>query len=226
LKPEEFPKPLHFVPQKSPRVLEPGKTTIDHRLAGGKGPYQFRLLAAAEGMQLDEKTGMLTIEPESLLAQGETYLANRYGANRFSGLAPVDALKNFCFDTMAEGTRLIGRKPQGVLLAIPIAIRGVDSESQSVSFHYYVFAEVPYANLVTRLKKLAESAPATVITTPLATGIPPQIPAASGSDDLKTEVINLRRKLETMEARLDMLTRELSALRRELNKPNGDSQPK
>lgn len=224
LKAEEFPKPMRFVPQKTARVLAQGKTTLEHQLAGGKGPYQYRLLAAVEGMQLDEKTGTLTIDPESLLAQGETYLANRYFTNRFSGLAPADALKNFCFESMADGTRMIGRKPQGVLLAIPIGIRGMDSESQAVNLHYYIFAEVPYARLVARLKKMTDSLPTAVPPVPGPAAANP--PAAGGTEDLKAEVASLRQKVETMQAQLDMVTRELSALRRDANKPAGESRGK
>ena len=168
------------------------------------------------------KTGVLTIEPATLLTQGETYLANSFAGNRFNGLAPADALKNFCFDTMTAGTQMIGRKPQGVLLAVPITIRGMDSESQAVTLRYYVFAEVPYAKLADRLKKMAETAAAATVSAPAGGGVSP--PAAGSPEDLKTEVVNLRRKVETLEARLDLVTRELSALRRDMTKPDDGSQ--
>lgn len=220
----DFPQPLRFQPEQTAFVIaSEGTTELKHQLTGGKPPCEFALMRAVEGIEIDEKTGTITIDSSVLIPEAES-LVVKYFANRaMSGLSPAESLRKHCFDTMAEATRLLGRKPKGVLLAIPVALRAVDSESQSAALQYYVFAEFPYARLQEKLQEAVEDPADRRATMNAGRGTMRNRPAKPEEDalnaaeqgDLRAELARLRQKIETLEARIDLLTRELFLSKRE-----------
>lgn len=208
LKPADFPSPLHFKRQQSAFALgAEGPTMLTHAVTGGKKPYEFSLEKTIPGMSIDAASGQVTVDGKQVVTSAHnTVLKNTALALQgHEGSSPAEQLRNYSRECIPAFTKLLGRKPTGVPFLTPVHVRVVDADGQSAQLRYNLFAEIPFQPLA---EKLATEGgrPSGV-----AKAADPETPAREPLPE-ESDITGLARKLESLEARLDLMTRELERL--------------
>lgn len=207
LKPTDFPQPMRITPRQPIFALEPkGPTRLKHAAQGGKAPFEFALEGSLPGASIDPASGTLTIESSVLLpkvqalllAEGMMYL------QRENQAAPVDGLRQYSVKSIEPFTKLVGRKPVGVPMAVPIRVRVTDADGRTDELQYSVFAEVPFKPVAEALEKRHSEAEEKK------GAKPPVLPNDTPRGN--ADAAELRRKIEALEARIDLMARELGRL--------------
>jgi Protein of unknown function (DUF1559) len=211
-------QPLRLAAHQSAFALdEKGKTILKHAARGGKLPYKFAIATPFDGMRMDEKSGDLTIDGPAMRAEALHGVAQAIVRGARPAESLLDTLEFKTIPAVERATLILGHKPAGTPAAIPIFVEVQDAESNSDSLQYYVLAEVSTPDLKQHLRQLdeerAKAAP------------PPSTDRASGNETKKSDagkpsddVADLKRRVEGLEERLDLVTRQLNEL---LKKPNG-----
>jgi hypothetical protein len=210
---------LSLTPKQSALHLSgQGTTTLSHEAKGGKGPYQFVVHSSLDGVSIDEKTGTVTLAEAALMEAAQKSVEQDLIRGTEPQMSYVDTYRNRAPSLIARGTEILGRKPTGYPVAIPIRVEVTDDEQASAVLQYFVIAELPSAPLIDRLKvlyeenkaKMAAAAPMPAGTS--ASGSAPGQGPANGDAEL-------RRKVEALEERIDNLTRQLNEVLRRLDGP-------
>jgi len=133
-----------FVPAQSGwTVAADEHTELQHTLQGAARPVKAELMVLAHGVSLDPTTTTVTVDGPSLMAGALETLALEFGTaeNPFAPgslqLQQYTALAGPYFE------RVVGRKPTGVPLLVPIGLQVTDANGAKMDFSYYVFLEVP-----------------------------------------------------------------------------------
>ncbi|MEX2186052.1 MAG: hypothetical protein WD875_04625 [Pirellulales bacterium] len=196
--------PLTFLPRQSALVIAPkDKTVLKHSAEGGQKPYKFAVLTSYDAITIDTETGDVTVDETAILDEAQRAMDNwviRTSGNQSS----VDKLRSLAPSLAARTEQILGRRPKGVPVAIPICVDVTDAASTTRRLQYFVLAECPSGEALARLGKRDGAKPKR-------NG--EQEPAAEGD-----EVVELRRRVESLEQRLDLITRQLNELlqRREM----------
>jgi hypothetical protein len=187
---------------------------LTHKVTGGKKPYEFTLLKSLPGMTVEPQSGAVTIDPAELIPKLESQVVE-HGREL---LAPTEEtnlaerLRGYSTQTANRFKKLVGRVPVGLPFAVPVQLRVTDADGQSDDLTYFVFAEIPEKPLVEKVeRRAAELLSKSAKPGPREGAINAGTPAKAGS-----EVESLRSKVESLEGRVDLMTRELSRLIRAL----------
>jgi hypothetical protein len=119
------------------------QTDLEHTLAGAARPVRAELTVLPHGVSVDPTTTTVTVDGPSLMAGALETLALKFGTaeNPFTPgslqLQQYTALAGPYFE------RVVGRKPTGVPLLVPIDLQVTDAKGAEMGFSYYVFLEVP-----------------------------------------------------------------------------------
>lgn len=209
---------LQFVPRQSTIELPAkGTTVLKHEVQGGKSPLKFSIATPLDGIRIDEKSGELTLDGAAIQSEAMRAIEQTVGKHndgqslleRF--LARVDSFS-------ARGTEILGRKPNGTPVAVPVRVEVQDADVNTDNLQYFVIAEVPNAEINKRLRKLDDDRIKSAPIRPQVIG--DEVPAvqkklAAKSND---EVGELRRRVDSLEQRLDLITRQLNKALEELDR--------
>lgn len=210
--------PLRLAAHQSALVLDDkGKTILKHAAQGGKPPYKFTIATPFEGIQINETSGDVTIDAAAMRPEIQRALEQAILRRSSPPDSLLDAFESQTVPATNRAIAILGHKPSGTPAAIPIHVEVQDSDSDSDSLQYYVLAEVPTADLKKRLRQLDEerdkaTPPRSADQAP---GNEKKKPDAAKPSD---EVAELKRRIQALEDRLDLVTRQLNEL---LKKSNG-----
>lgn len=190
-----------------------GTTTLTHSATGGKAPRKFSVLTAFDSITIDESTGDVTLQEKPLLDEAVRAAEQAIvRANR--GESYLDTYRQLGVSLIPRCTEVLGRKPVGLPVAIPIRLEVADADSGRATLQYYVVAEIPAAMLTPKLQTLEEqrkSRPMPMLPAEVATEGPRGNQPGGGDPDLK-------RRVEVLEQRLDLMTRQLNEILKKLDK--------
>ena len=200
-----------------------GKTTLKHAATGGERPLKFALLTPYEdAVSIDTATGTVTIDEKLIMAEAAKTLENDIRrSNR--GESYVDTLRTKAVPMIQAATTVLGRKPKGAPVAIPVRIDVSDKNLASDSIQYFLVAEVPSSSLMAKLKALDEERKEKVAEAQAAREAAREAAQAardSGEQPLvhtPADGGDMSRRLEALEQRVDLLTRQLNLVLKKLD---------
>lgn len=195
-----------------------GKTELKHIISGGKPPYSFKAPAGSPSIVVDQKSGTITIDNAALQLEAEKFLIQSISNNR-RGLSRVSVLRQFASEILAPATEILGRRPQGFPVACPIQLLVTDQSMGNVAINYFVLTEVNSARLLSELNKLDVTSPSEPANAPNRAepnGNP--IPNPQGNTD--NEIERLNRKVQQLEGRIELMTRQLNEVLKKLDEQN------
>jgi hypothetical protein len=162
---KKFHSPFRFIPSQTKFAVErTGTTEFQSETEGGTAPLTFNLPAPMDGMSVDESTGVVTINGErltealsnhnSLLEWLSPYIVRKTQDDYF------ESLERSIDDGIAKLTPvfedLVGRKPSGFPVAVPVQLMAADSEGQAGSLTYHVLVEVPRESFTGRIRSMRQ----------------------------------------------------------------------
>jgi hypothetical protein len=198
-----------------------GKTTLKHSASGGKAPLQFNLISAVDGVSIDEKSGDVTLDEAKVLAE-----ATKYAEQVLSQRRTEDTLQNefrrYAVSLIPVASEVLGRKPTGFPVAIPVRVEVTDNELITDQVQYFVLAEIPSGALTAALlvqdeKRAASQQAMRERATLPGGGFQPGRPGPGSSHPDSAQSDDLRRRIESLESRMDNITRQLNEVLRKLD---------
>jgi hypothetical protein len=209
-----------LVPRQTALALAgTGKTTLKHQAEGGKAPLKFTVFTPYDGITINENTGDVTIDEAAMLTEAQRSLEQTFTRSA-RGEPYADALRTQGAAMVARASEILGRKPKGIPVAIPIRVDVSDADLAGDKLQYYVLAEVPSAPVLERLKQLDDErqkqlAQRPVVDRPVVGGgDQPVRPVPEGGQQ---DMAALQRRVEALEERLDLVTRQLNAVLKKLD---------
>jgi hypothetical protein len=133
----------------------------------------------------------------------ETFTRNSYGPSL------LDVLESRIVPADRRAAEILGHNPTGFPAAIPIRVEVSDADLNRDTLQYYVLAEVSTPDLKKRLRQLDERRPEQTQSQPAS----PKKNGTNGPERTKAnDDSDLRRRVEALEERLDLVTRQLNQL--------------
>jgi hypothetical protein len=208
-------RPLRLAARQSAfRVDGKAKTVLNHTAEGGRAPLKFSIETPLDGIHIDEKTGDVTIDGSSLTSQAmrtveQTFTRNSYGPSL------LDVLESRIVPVDRRAAAILGHNPTGFPAAIPIRVEVSDADLNRDTLQYYVLAEVSTPDLKKRLRQLDQGRPEQTQSQTAA----PKTNGTKGPERTKAndDVPELRRRVDALEERLDLVTRQLNQLLKNSN---------
>lgn len=207
---------LSWMPVSTTRsISENGKTELKHDVTGGKPPYSFGLMGKLAGLTIDDKTGIVTVDNSVLHTAAENVVIETV-LNSTKIETNSARLRNLASQVLDPATEVLGRRPMGFPVAIPIRIMVTDDNLQNLSINYFVIAEVNSTHLIESIKKLDSPS------FPAANGSPPSNRSKNNKEaNLPKEnrdIERLEARMKQLEERLDLMNRQLTELMQKLGK--------
>ncbi|GAB5401873.1 MAG: hypothetical protein Aurels2KO_01040 [Aureliella sp.] len=202
--------------QSAVSISAAGKTELTHELKGGKPPITYSTTMSPSHATLDEKSGTITLNNDALAEDGlDAIVASINRENR--GESYTQTLRTKAESITPQAMELLGRRPTGFPVAVPIHISASDANLASRTLNYFAIVEVPAAKLMSKMRE-ADQARAKRFAA-----------AKSGRADLKNnssngpattvagELKSLKLQVESLEQRLDLMTRQMNILLKKLD---------
>lgn len=207
-------RPVEFVPRQSALALSgTGTTTLKHQVQHGSKPYKFLLTRSRAGITIDEKTGDVTIDEKLVLADAAAHLQGEFEDN--GHYEPRARMLQQAVEFMSTyTTQALGIKPRGFPFAIPLEVTVQDAQNQESTLSYYVLADIPLEPLLEKFKKQDEELKAKLAEERKPVRDPRQ--PEQGAHDIEA----LLKRLDTLEQRLDLNTRQLNQVLKLLEEKN------
>jgi hypothetical protein len=149
---ERYAVPLHFEPQQSLITVSGNETSkITYKLRGGMKDFRYSLIQQTPGLDINPKTGEVTIDAQKLISGQEVNGL----MDQLSQLVPVETPKYGGIlvhpPELAERAakvgevvkRLLGKMPTGVPLLLRIGVRVRDSNQQEAVLEHSVVIDMP-----------------------------------------------------------------------------------
>jgi hypothetical protein len=192
-------------------VAAEGATTLSHSVTGGKKPFEFTLEKEIPGLSIDAASGAVTIDRKLVVTSAHEFLLRNaaQALQGHEGANSAEQLRSYSRQSIAVFTKLLGRKPTGVPFLTPVHVRAVDADGQSCQLRYSIFVEIPFQPLAEKL--VADVAKPSGAAKPQAEVDEGASPSPEALPE-EADITGLRRKVESLEARLDLMTRELERL--------------
>lgn len=208
-------RPIEMVPQQSAFQLGgTAQTVLKHEARHGQKPYRFTLTQARAGMTIDEKTGVVTLDDKKLLADAVAKIESDYRGEDHFRQHGNDDLQQAAEQRNVYATQILGIKPKGFSWVIPVEVTVQDAQNQESALRYYVMADVPLEPLLEKFKKIDEAKKAEYAEAAKAERALRQPgPAAP-------ELQTLLKRIESLEQRLDLNTRQLNQVLKLLEEKN------
>lgn len=141
---------FHVEPRQSTFVVEGPTTILKHTVRGGQGPFEYFMPTRLAGVELDETTGDVTISRDNLMVEAATLIKQIAGTSDVG--AEIQKLKSATINVMQPTINILGRKPDGVPIAVPIHFKVVDERGNVTEMQYFVLLEVPYRSVTEMLR--------------------------------------------------------------------------
>lgn len=142
----------HVQPRQSTFLVEGSTTELKHSVKGGRDPYEFFLLTRLKGVAMDDKTGIITVTREELMEEAVTTIKKAVVGASDVGAA-VQKLKSQSLDVMKPAVVLLGRKINGLPMAVPIHFKVIDDDGNVAEMQYFVLLEIPFRSLTEMLRE-------------------------------------------------------------------------
>ncbi|MFN9369769.1 MAG: hypothetical protein ACK6CT_13560 [Planctomycetia bacterium] len=203
--------PPSLTPRQSALALAAREPTVlRHSVEGGRQPLAFSLVTASPGLTIDAATGSVTIDRDKVVAEAAREI-ERQLAVRSGNASHVEAYRRLVAEVGERVAMVIGGKLPGLPVLVPIHVAVTDAEGRQDSLRYHVVAEIPETLLMPKLQKLDEDRPPP----PAQAGVP------NGLEQLgrqPAEAGELPRRVEALEQRLDLITRQLNQVLERMDK--------
>lgn len=198
-------------------TLASGKLTeLTHVVRGGKPPYEFTSGSSVDGLSIDSRTGTITLDNAVLQQTALNQLTGANGGVRTQSSDVPDSEAA----AASLATELLGKKPAGKIVALPVFITVTDADLGSDTLKYLVLIEVPKDEIDKHvaaweaefkkaqqegLAKRAEAAQREMLKEPRKTD-------SLESSASPAEIAELKEKVQSLEERVDLLSRQLNEL--------------
>ena len=166
-------------------------------------------------MTLDEQTGTVTIDGPVVMKQAEAQLVAKY--SRRSDVAQAIAnLRVATVPAILSATKILGRKPTGIPVAIPIHLRaytsmGYNGKQKIAMIQYFVLMEVPYASVVSKIKvKVQKLHASRLVDEKARAAAAAAVLKARSQTPAPSNTTTLEKRIQSLEAKIDMLLHQLS----------------
>lgn len=143
---------FHVEPRQSTFVVDGPTTTLKHSVRGGQGPFEFFMPTRLPGIELNETTGDVTITRNELMVEVATLIKQQVAETTDVGAA-IQKLKSATANVMQPAIKILGRKLDGVPIAVPIYFKVVDESGNVAEMQYFVLLEVSYRSLTDMLRQ-------------------------------------------------------------------------
>ena len=225
----KLPAPFGFEPPREvATVSAKGKSRIEHKLRGGQKPFQFDLTTSRKGIEIDKRSGTVTIDGPLLLKDAMAQIGQAVGERLRDAArddeATVPAAKivaGFANPLKARFKKLVGRDPGGIPVLVPIGLAASDKSQRVASLDYQVVLEVPEGVVVKAMEIIVRAIEQRrkEIATERAErerrwrerAKPTPVPVPKKPDDDRVE--KLEKRITALEAKLDLLMKLLEPLR-------------
>jgi hypothetical protein len=225
-------QPLALAEKQSALVIDNTKktTVLKHGVAGGKAPLSYLLHTAYPGVEIDRKTGQVTVNHDELLAYASEHFAERHARNNRNYLQNITTSSKPQWDKACA--TLLGDATQGYPMGMPIQVEVSDQDLQTDVLLYYLVVDVPQDKVLEVIEaKEAEQAEARKEADERMAELREQRgglldraeDAAEGLAEGGNQEAQLLRRIDKLERRVDLLTRQIELLLLELqNRPQRD----
>ncbi|MEM9416037.1 MAG: hypothetical protein AAGA29_11265 [Planctomycetota bacterium] len=199
---------IRWEPRQSATALADGEsTTLTHEATGGKGELDYVLLTQHAGMAIDAETGTITIDNETVIESAtQSIIDTLVEAN----IAPRElALAQRRWAQTAQD--MLGREPTGLPVAVPIQVQISDEDLRLEQVWYYIIAEVPHEPFARAYAEAREALQARQDEMERPGDVADDAVEAAPGNRPATDR-ELVERIETLEARIDLLTRQINQL--------------
>ncbi len=216
-------KDAHWEKKQSALELSDGDTTVlEHKLLDAKQPVVYSMPVPFDGVTIDEKTGTVTVDNQKILSQAGDFLEQHFLSKARFEKSPSDVLREEAPQLIERATLLLGRRPTGVPMAIPIQLSASDANLATKNLTYFVVVEVPSREFMVRLNR-AQAKPAEELTLDGARAMAAQAIAARAKARAAPKpqgeadrIAELTKKIEAMEQQMQLLTRQMNLMMQKL----------
>lgn len=211
---------LEFLPQQSMFLMtSDGASELKHEIHGGRAPISFSLLKTTEAISIDEARGTVTIDKSKAMADAmDTLQGHIRDKNR--GESFLQTMRDHSAAVPVTSTSLVGLTPDDLPVAMPILVTVNDADFNSATLQYSVVINVPKKEFTARLvaldaereKRQAEMQ----AERSQREAMKPSSKRDQNASATEKELEDVKRRVASLEDRLDLVTRQLNRLLDEL----------
>ncbi|MFN3165518.1 MAG: YncE family protein [Phycisphaeraceae bacterium] len=195
-----------------------GQTKLEHPFVGGKRPLRYHLQSAYDGVDIDEKTGVVTVRNDAILDAAAEQLAR-------GGRGSIDRMLSQNKAYWDEACALVlGRPARGVPVLLRMQVEASDQDLQAQAMWYHLIVEVPAAAVQAKLESLEaeqragqDEGAARLVEAPGA-GRFADDAAEDAFEGASNRERQLLQRIDRLERRVDLLTRQVELLLLELQR--------
>ena len=218
------PKELKIAELK-PQVIKPdGEHKVKLEIEGGAGPYSYTLVNATAGIDVDDE-GVISIDNELVTKQCSTKLSNAVrGKGRYNPPTIKSNVDIYDKVQRAKFEKLLKRDYKRLPVRLDFVVRAIDSEAQRAEGMVTVVVGVEKQFIIDEIEKLKNEREQQLAAQQEAVSrrqTHRDRQARDGASDDSREIELLKRKIETLESRLDLMTRQMNEILKALKDDEG-----
>lgn len=142
---------FHVVPEQQTFELRPARTELRHTVRGGKGPFEFVLFTRLDGVTIGEQSGVVTVDGAKLIDSVVEPLV-RLVARTKNGLDLTQQLQALALNVAEPVAKLIGHRPRGYPVAVPIHFKVIDADGLIAEMQYFAIADIPFRTITAKIQ--------------------------------------------------------------------------
>ena len=199
------PTPLGFVPPAGVLMLDLTKPmTVKLKTVGGTEPITFGSLGSRTEVKVDRKTGVVTIDSPALTKAAVTQVVSslKKKARASTAEAVVQTPGQVLAASIAEGATLFkaytGKSPKGLPVLVSIRVGATDKHHQAASVQFQAVIDLPAERLIEAIEVHLAKPDAK----------PDKERKPTEAEEAEA-VRRLERRLDKLEAQIDLLTKLL-----------------
>ncbi|MCA9138190.1 MAG: trypsin-like peptidase domain-containing protein [Planctomycetales bacterium] len=146
-KQDSDPEELHFLPKQSAFTATEPKTLLNHKVSGGRPPYDLHLMTRSSGVEMNDQTGDVTLSRDDLIRAAASVLASSVDGMNADNLALELTHRSEELGETFE--RLTGHMLKGFPIAVPIHLKASDRDGTVAEIQYFVLIDIPIDDAVT-----------------------------------------------------------------------------
>lgn len=152
---KQCPAPFDFQPLDEIPMLDPAKATVvKHKTVGGATPIEFEILGAQKEIEIDTKTGAVTIDGPALAkaayaklladVQKRVNIYDTASANQ----TPRQIVAEIARKAATQFKSCTGKTPKGIPVLVPVRIAATDKHQQVASMQYQAVIDLSQAGVL------------------------------------------------------------------------------
>ncbi|MEM6551318.1 MAG: hypothetical protein AAF750_04235 [Planctomycetota bacterium] len=211
--------PLHITCEQPLVIASAANNTLRYAVNGGEQPVSLRLLHPAPGLSLDASTGVVTMDHDALLRQGQERLGRQLGidrvklaALRLTGPPSRDQLRQAWtgrlqqqLAPMRQGLPRELAPIKGLPASVTVTLEARDARQRVATFEHTVFLDLPTDRVVGALVEQGVARGLEEARQAAAAPAGPTPPTPSGDSALRRRVMELERENLRLRAQVDLL---------------------